>query len=237
MHITVVYDNHSCIQALDNGWGFSAYIKSGTKSMLFDTGPEGALLGNMEKLEIEPRCVDAVVLSHIHPDHTGGLVSFLEKNHEIDVYLPESFPKGFKDKVKAQGAKIVEVGQAMEICDNLWSTGQVGKLLKEQSLIIRTVAGMIDMAGCSHPGIVNILAKARGLIDDDILLVIGGFHLECAGKGKIEKIISVFKQSGVKYVGLCHGSGEMARELFEEHFGGNYINVGAGKIITLEDLH
>ena len=124
----------------------------------------------------------------------------------------------------------------MEICDDVWSTGQAGKWVKEQSLIIRTVAGMIVMVGCSHPGIVNILAKAKELINDNILLVIGCFHLEWAGKGKIEKIISFFEQSGVKYVGLCHGSGERAKELFEEHFGRNYIKVGAGKKITLEDL-
>jgi 7,8-dihydropterin-6-yl-methyl-4-(beta-D-ribofuranosyl)aminobenzene 5'-phosphate synthase len=236
MHITVVYDNHAYRQDLETGWGFSAYIKRGTNSILFDTGPGGSLLGNMEKLEIEPRCIDTVVLSHIHPDHTGGLESFLGKNPDVTVYLPESFPTVFKEGVKAQGAKIVEVGQAMEICDSVWSTGQVGKWIQEQSLIIRTVAGMIVMVGCSHPGIVNILAKARGLINDDIILVIGGFHLEWSGKDKIQKVITFFKKSGVQYVGLCHGSGSRARGLFEEHFGRNYINIGAGKKITLADL-
>jgi 7,8-dihydropterin-6-yl-methyl-4-(beta-D-ribofuranosyl)aminobenzene 5'-phosphate synthase len=236
MHITIVYDNHAYRQDLETGWGFSAYIQSGTNSILFDTGPGEALLGNMEKLEIEPGCIDTVVLSHIHPDHTGGLERFLEKNTDVTVYLPESFPKGFKDTVKAQGAKVAEVGQAIEICDNVWSTGQVGKWTKEQSLIIRTVGGMIVMVGCSHPGIVNILVKARDLIDDDILLVIGGFHLEWSGKDKIQKVITFFRKSGVQHVGLCHGSGRRARGLFEEYFGRNYINVGAGKKITLADL-
>jgi len=63
----------------------------------------------------------------------------------------------------------------------------------------------------------------------------GGFHLEWASRGKIEKIISAFEQLCVGYVGPCHCSGERARGLFEKHFGGNFINVGAGKEITLAD--
>ena len=71
---------------------------------------------------------------------------------------------------------------------------------------------------------------------DEILLVMGGFHLEWATAGKIEKIISAFKQMGVRYVGHCHCSGDKARSLFEKHFGENYINIGAGKVISLADL-
>lgn len=236
MHITVVYDNHAYRQDLETGWGFSAYINRGTKSILFDTGPGDALLGNMEKLEIEPRCIDTVVLSHIHPDHTGGLESFLEKNPEIVVYLPESFPGVFKEGVKAHGAKVIEVGQAVEIYENVWSSGQLGKWVKEQSLVIQTDKGLVVISGCAHPGIVNIITAAKDLMRDEIFLVTGGFHLEWASKNKIQKVITFFKKSGVQYVGLCHGSGSRAKGLFEEHFGRNYINVGAGKKITLADL-
>jgi len=64
----------------------------------------------------------------------------------------------------------------------------------------------------------------------------GGFHLEWATKTKIEKIISAFKQYGVRFVAPCHCTGEKGRYLFEKHFGENYINIGAGKVITLSDL-
>lgn len=236
MHITVLYDNQAYKQDLESGWGFSCVIAGAEKTILFDTGPRCPLLGNMEKLAIEPSMIDSVVLSHIHPDHTGGLESFLAKNPDVTVYLPESFPNRFKDEVKAQGAQIVEVEGPIEICDNVWSTGQLGKLMKEQSLIIRTVSGLIVLAGCSHPGIVSILKKAKELMDDDILLVMGGFHLEWAGEGKVQKVISAFMKMGVRYVGLCHGSGDNARSLFEEYFGQNYIQAGAGKEIFLADL-
>jgi len=234
--ITVTYDNNPYKQGLETHWGFSAYITGTEKTILFDTGGGRPLLDNMEKLDIEPNSIDIVILSHIHGDHTGGLEIFLEKNTNVTIYLPESFPRKFKDGARNRGAKIAEVNEPSKICENVHSTGQLGKLIKEQSLIIRTNKGLIVITGCAHPGIVKIVNKAKTLLKDDIFLVMGGFHLEWATKGKIEKIISDFKQLGVRYVGPCHCSGEKARNLFEKHFGKNYINIGAGKVISINEL-
>ena len=235
--IKVVYDNNPYKQELGTAWGFSAFIIGTEKNILFDTGGDGSLLlGNMKKLEIEPNSIDVVVLSHIHGDHTGGLASFLKKNHKTEIFLPESFPKKFKENVQKHGAKIVEVKQLLQICENVYSTGQIGRLIKEQALSIRTKAGLVIITGCAHPGIVKMIDAAKDLMKDDILLAMGGFHLEWATKGKIEKIISAFKQYGVRYVGPCHCTGEKARSLFEKHFGKNYIKIGVGKVITLADL-
>ena len=235
--IKVVYDNNPYKQELGTAWGFSAFIIGTEKNILFDTGGDGSLLlGNMKKLEIEPNSIDVVVLSHIHGDHTSGLASFLQKNHKIEVFLPESFPKKFKDSVQQYQAKVIEINQPLKICENVYSTGQQGVWIKEQSLIIRTKAGLVVITGCAHPGIVNMVNTAKELMKDDVLLVMGGFHLEWATRGKIEKIISAFKQHGVRYVGPCHCTGEKARSLFEKHFGKNYINIGVGKVISLADL-
>jgi len=235
--IKVVCDNNPYMQGLGTAWGFSAFITGTERTILLDTGGNGSLLlGNMKELEIEPNSIDVVVLSHIHGDHTGGAVSFLQKNRKTEVFLLESFPKKFEENMQKQGAKIVEVKQPTKICENVYSTGQLGKWIKEQSLIIRTKSGAVVIIGCAHPGIINIVNTAKQLMKDDILLVMGGFHLEWATKAKIEKIISAFKQLGVKYVGSCHCTGEKARSLFEKHFGKNYINVGVGKVITLDDL-
>jgi 7,8-dihydropterin-6-yl-methyl-4-(beta-D-ribofuranosyl)aminobenzene 5'-phosphate synthase len=234
--ITIVFDNNPYKEGLETGWGFSCLIGGAKKSILFDTGPGCSLPGNMEKLDIEPKSIDTVVLSHIHPDHTGGLESLLEKNSDVTVYLPGAFPKGFKDKVKALGAQVIEVERPVEICENIRSTGQLGKWIKEQSLVIQTGRGLVVISGCAHPGIINIVNTAKDLTGDNILLVTGGFHLEWAGKGKIEQVISSFEQSSVQYVGLSHGSGDKARSLFERYYGKNYINVGAGKVINIANL-
>jgi len=235
--ITVIYDNNPCKQGSETAWGFAASITGAEKTILFDTGGDGSLLlNNMQKSEIEPNSIDTVVLSHIHGDHTGGLGSFLEKNPNVTVYLPKSFPKRFKDGVQALGAKIVDVNEPMKICENVYSTGQLGEGMIEQSLIIRTGRGLIVITGCAHPGIEKIVNAAKDFLKENILLVMGGFHLAWESKGKIEKIISAFKQCHMRYVGPCHCSGDKARNLFEKHFGKNYINIGVGKVITLDEL-
>ena len=236
MSITVIYDNNPYREGLEAGWGFSALVTGTEKTILFDTGPDSFGLGNMERLSIEPDSVDTVIVSHIHGDHTGGLSGFLETAGEVAVYLPRSFPERFKDNLRGFGAKIIEVEQSMNICEDVYSTGQLGRLIKEQSLIVRTEAGLIIITGCAHPGIVKVVNRAKDLLKDDVLLVMGGFHLEWARKGRIEKIISAFKQSGVQYVAPCHCTGHKAKALFEKHFGKNYISIGAGKTITTGDL-
>ncbi len=80
------------------------------------------------------------------------------------------------------------VDKPMEICSHVWSTGELGSFIREQSLIIETSKGLIVMTGCAHPGIVEIVEAAKQLLDRDIHLVLGGFHLHGASMGlAIEK--------------------------------------------------
>jgi len=237
LSIVVSYDNNPYKERLTTAWGFSCVISGTEKTILFDTGGDGSiLLANMEKLGISPKEIDLVVLSHIHGDHVRGLPSFLEKNSEVVVYLPKSFLKGSKVEVKEYGAKIVEVQGPLKICQGVYSTGELGTGIKEQSLIIYTEKGLIVITGCAHPGIIKIVDKAKDWGKSDVLLVMGGFHLGGESKGEIEKIVSSFWKLGVSYVGPCHCSGDTAKQLFKEEYGENFINVGVGKIITMNDL-
>lgn len=235
--ITVVYDNNPYNEILETAWGFSCVIKGLDKTILFDTGGDGEiLLDNMEKLGINPGEIELVVLSHIHGDHVGGLNRFLEENPEVVVYLPRSFPRSFKDDIKNYGTKIVEVENPLEITKNVYSTEVLGALIKEQSLILRTEKGLIIITGCAHPGIVKILRKAKDLLNEDFLFVLGGFHLVGVSSYKMEEIVSDFRKLGVRYIGPCHCSGDVARELFEKEYKQNFINIGVGKVITIENL-
>ena len=235
--ITVVYDNYPYREGLRTSWGFACVVRGTEKTILFDTGGDASiLLSNMEKLGIEPKDIDVIVLSHIHGDHVGGLHGFLESNPHVTVYLPKSFTKSFKDGVKAYGAEVVEVHEPTRICTAVYSTGELGTWIKEQSLVIRTDKGLVVITGCAHPGIVNIVTKARELLDDNILLVMGGFHLLDKSRAEIEKIINSFKQLGVQYVGACHCSGDTARRMFASEYKERSINIGVGKAITAEEL-
>jgi 7,8-dihydropterin-6-yl-methyl-4-(beta-D-ribofuranosyl)aminobenzene 5'-phosphate synthase len=105
--------------------------------------------------------------------------------------------------------------------------------IKEQSLIIHTDKGLLVITGCAHPGIVKIIKTAKNLLRDDVLLIMGGFHLAGTGKSVIEDIISEIKDLGVTYAAPCHCSGDLARHLFKIEYGNHYIDVGAGRVIKL----
>ena len=78
--------------------------------------------------------------------------------------------------------------------------------------------------------------KQVSLAKQDILLVMGGFHLLYDSAKSIGKIIDGFKQAGVRYVAPSHCSGEETRKLFAEAYGHRFIRSGAGRVIAAADL-
>ena len=237
VNITVIYDNNTFKEGLGTAWGFSCVITGFEKTVLFDTGGDGPLLiENISKLGIDPNDIELVFLSHTHWDHVGGMESFLEKNHNVSIFMPESFPQDFKQMISSRGAKIIEIEKPMEICQGAHSTGQLGTSIKEQGLILRTDKGLILITGCAHPGIVSMAQKAKELFNENILFVMGGFHLSATSNREINNIIKAFKDLQVKYAGPCHCTGDNARTLFAEQFGDKYINIGVGRVITGKNL-
>ena len=234
--LTIVYDNNQYDRALEARWGFSCYIKGAEKTVLFDVGGEGSvLMGNMAKLEIDPHTVDAVVLSHVHHDHVGGLSSFLSHHPSVTVYLPRSLPQSIKDTVRLAGAHLVEVHGSIKICKDIYSTGELGTFIREESLIIRTSKGLIVITGCAHPGIVNIVKRAKEMLKSDVYMVLGGFHLCWMNLSQVNKVIKGVKKAGCKKVAPCHCSGDLARKQFEKAYGEEFIRIGVGKTITIEN--
>ena len=235
--LTVVYDNNSFKPGLQTSWGFSCVVRGTEKTILFDTGGNGnVLLENMNRLDIHPEEIDMIVLSHIHGDHVGGIDQFLERNPRVEVVLPQSFPGNFKKRLLQYGAGIVEVQDDTEICRNVYSTGVMGLGILEQSLMIQTQRGLIIITGCAHPGIVKIVRKAKDLLNNDVLLVMGGFHLTGTSPANIRGIIADFRKLGVNYDAPCHCSGDTARQLFQAEYAENYIGIGVGKTIHYHEL-
>ncbi len=231
-HLTVfdVYDNVEFDSNYKTGFGFGCVVKLKDKNILFDTGGDSpTLLSNMKTAGIMPEDIDIVFLSHIHPDHTGGLLGFLERNSHVKVYIPNSFPRNIKRRVASTGAVTVEIGNATTIAEGIYSTGELGGRPKETSLVVDSDKGLIVITGCAHPDIVKILKKVKYLFAKKIYLVIGGFHHPPA------TAVDQFEKLGVVKVAPSHCTGRPAIKAFEKTYQDNFIRSGVGKTIEISD--
>jgi 7,8-dihydropterin-6-yl-methyl-4-(beta-D-ribofuranosyl)aminobenzene 5'-phosphate synthase len=236
LRITIVYDNNEFDHRLDTAWGFSCLVEGLEKTILFDTGGDGSiLLSNMETLGIQPSEIDALVISHVHSDHAGGMADLLRVHSNLTAYLPTSFPERLKDAVTGAGARLVEVAGPLEICSDAYTTGELGASIREQSLVIDTAEGLVVITGCAHPGILHIVQQAKKQLRGEVHLVLGGFHLSGQSSSKIEGIARDIRREGVEKVAPCHCSGDRAREVFEDLYGGDFITAGVGTTIELVD--
>jgi 7,8-dihydropterin-6-yl-methyl-4-(beta-D-ribofuranosyl)aminobenzene 5'-phosphate synthase len=236
--IIIIYDNNTLKKDLISAWGFSCLINLPRYIILFDTGGDPSiLLKNMDKMDIDPRKIDSVVLSHIHGDHVGGLTALLGiQKRPVTVYLPKSFPDNYKKEASLMGADVKEVGGSVMIHSGVYTTGELGGSIKEQSLVLKTSKGLVIITGCAHPGIVEIVSHVKKLFKDNIYLLIGGFHLIGKSQEEITSIVKKLDELNVKMVAPCHCSGDTARNLFKRHYGNNYIECGAGLIFDIPDI-
>ena len=235
MQIRAIFDKRALDKNLHTGWGVSFLIEG---KILFDTGEKGGwLLENMRYLGINVDDIEAVVVSHDHWDHWGGLWDLLEKRKGLKVYICPRFSREFKDKANGLGAQLIEAEKFTEIAKDIFTSGEIagayhGKYMAEQAAVLKTENGLTVLTGCAHPGIVKILEKVKEKFPGEkIYLALGGFHLMESDKRAVEIVAGRFKQLGVEKAGPTHCSGEAAQEIFKRIYADDYIFVNAGQTI------
>ena len=233
--MTVVYDNNAFLRDLQTDWGFSCLVEVGKRKLLFDTGDNGSILmSNLAKLAIDPKNIDTIFLSHYHHDHTGGLTNFLESNASVKIYYPWSFPEKLINTMIKSGATLIPVLSFHKIQENIFSLGEIDGAIPEQSMAVRTTKGIVVITGCAHPGIINILEKAKNSFPDEVInLVLGGFHLYEQTGEEIKVIMNKIFKMGVLQVAPSHCSGDKARKMFKDIYNDNYVEIGTGKMIKI----
>lgn len=90
MNVSVLIENTTRHPQLQPEHGLSLYIETGSLRLLFDTGATGAFADNAQKLGIDLSKVDALIVSHGHYDHGGGIEAFLRCNATAPVYVSEN---------------------------------------------------------------------------------------------------------------------------------------------------
>jgi 7,8-dihydropterin-6-yl-methyl-4-(beta-D-ribofuranosyl)aminobenzene 5'-phosphate synthase len=236
MKIAIAYDNSSR-EGFRSGWGFSCLVN---QKILFDTGeaPE-PLFYNLDRMGINTETIEAVVISHDHWDHTGGLWEVLRRLGGTRVYVCPGFSAEFKNKVNRLGGRLIEADSHLEIEGDISVTGEIpgeynGSYMPEQALMISTEDGVVIITGCSHPGIVAIVKTVKRIYRERRLsAVLGGFHLLDKDRKTIESVVKALKDMGVEKVGPTHCTGDEARMLFRRSFGDRFLPVMAGKTIEI----
>jgi 7,8-dihydropterin-6-yl-methyl-4-(beta-D-ribofuranosyl)aminobenzene 5'-phosphate synthase len=99
-------------KALHNEWGLALALESrmgaDTRNLMLDYGyTPDALLNNMEIMGVDGTKLQAMILSHGHFDHFGGLIGFLQKNRSklpADLTLFVGGEDNFCNRKTASGA-------------------------------------------------------------------------------------------------------------------------------------
>ena len=179
-------------QKVDKGFlgvaGVSYLIKTNLGSLLFDVGygPENpSLAHNAKKMGFKMDQVDALAISHFHPDHMGGFKAVREKK----VIVPQEI--GGTDgltcflpaEASVDGGHVEIVAGPRMLAAGVASTGPLARSLflmgwtEEQAIVARLKdKGLVVFTGCGHPTIEVIVQMVKRFSDEPIYAIGGGLH-------------------------------------------------------------
>ena len=103
----------------------------------------------------------------------------------------------------------------------------------EIALSVKTTKGLVMIAGCSHPGIMNMIDAIQKRTKERIYAVIGGTHLTEADEERTRRSIQALDSTGAEIIGLCHCSGLNAEEMAREVLGGRASSIVPGDTIVI----
>ncbi len=143
LRITVLSDNYAASRDALAEHGLSMLIEADGSRILFDTGQGPALRNNVGVLGLRLAHLDAVVLSHGHYDHTGGLAGVLEEYCPASIFLhpaatgrkyargagsqrrPIGMPVPSREALNAYQGRVVWTRSATEVAPAIWCTGEI----------------------------------------------------------------------------------------------------------------
>lgn len=236
MKIEILFDSIALNKSFATGWGVSFLID---RRILFDTGEKpDPLIENMKIMGIDIAHIEAVVVSHDHWDHRGGLCALLKETAQRRVYVCPNFSQELKERVTSSGNRLIEVEKWTQISRDVSTTGEISgmyksKYMPEQALVLKTARGMTILTGCAHPGIIEMIEYIEEHISDRIYLVMGGFHLMNKDEKTIKSIVHAFRQHNIERVAPTHCTGKEALALFKKAYENNFLEVRVGNTIEV----
>ena len=103
----------------------------------------------------------------------------------------------------------------------------------EICLAADTPRGLVVLAGCSHPGILNMVARVRAALGRPVWGVFGGTHLVEADEARVRATVEELCALGLEVLGLSHCSGAAAEELLRREGRVRACHLSAGDCLAL----
>ncbi|GEP03590.1 MBL fold metallo-hydrolase [Methylobacterium oxalidis] len=199
-------------KVLHNQWGLSLFLESQraeeARTILLDFGysPE-ALLNNIEILKVDPSKVDALIVSHGHHDHYGGLTGFLNRYRstlapDLTLYAggednfchrlsPAGVPGQFTDfgqldrrELAAQKIRTVLCETPTVVAGHAFTTGQIRRTSIERILPNTFVErGIKEGLGCDATHYSPAELQGKVIPDEHVHEHATCFHVK--GKGLV----------------------------------------------------
>ncbi|HEY2754976.1 MAG TPA: MBL fold metallo-hydrolase, partial [Pseudolabrys sp.] len=232
-------------------WGLAMHAQSfrggEERNVMIDFGftPE-VLNNNMAILKVDPGTFDALVLSHGHYDHFGGMVGFLDANKNVlkrnipfyvggeDTFCIRRNPAGNFGALDRKAILDAELTLMMAsepaiVADHAFTTGRIGQVSFEKPLQPSTeIVGIVDGFGC-FPDDMPPEKNTGAYIPDDFEHEIGTVYLvkgrglvvltSCSHRGVINTVRQAMQASGVDKVFAVIGGFHVVPPL-----GDDYIN-------------
>lgn len=139
--ITVLVDNIAGNGAVLGEWGLAYYLEAGPRRILFDTGGGRTIVDNARALGVDLARTDAIVVSHGHGDHTGGIERVLDAAGKAALIVhpaafstrywksgsraePYSMPLS-REQIRTRVTKQVETSEPTLVTYGFMVTGQI----------------------------------------------------------------------------------------------------------------
>lgn len=250
LEILPLYEEASANGELISGHGVSYLLRTDTDTILLDVGnnPEGTqpspLIQNMDFLRITLDGIDAIVISHAHPDHLGGVEPWREGVISVDPSIRSNYGISAYSPVELNDQDLVVSSDPVLVSREVATTGAIlypevfplnltDPIGLEQALIVSIKDhGLVLITGCGHPGLEELINRAEDLYKQPLIAVVGGLHYGDSKASDLGAPIDYLRAKQPELVALSpHDSETAALNAFKEAFPASFQILEVGRTI------